>query len=403
MAYVDGELAPSQAALVETHLFECRACQKIVGDLRQVSRDLAQWAIEAPPLRPAPRVRSGARQWLQSLMALQLRPIAQVAAVGIVLIVGTSLWVHREFEASLNWTSPRGARPVKATAQAETVERESAGHGGGGAGGGNQRRPAPAALEPRLGSAGQPSDAGRRASAQQPEATPESHVIRTASLMIVTKSFDTVRPTIERMLREAGGFVGHIQVSGGRGDARTLTATLRVPSSRLDATLATLRTLGQAMDESQGGEDVTTQMIDLDARLRNSRNTESRLTDVLKNRTGRIADVLEVEREIARVREEIEQLDAQRKQMQDRVTYATVSLTVTEEKQAQIDTGPSSIGIQLRNAFVEGLQHGYENAAGALLMLLRVAPVLAFWGIVLWWPVRRAVRAVRNAPPQPLR
>jgi chromosome segregation ATPase len=185
-------------------------------------------------------------------------------------------------------------------------------------------------------------------------------------------------------------------VSSGRGDARTLTATLRVPSARLDAILVTLRALGQSTEESQGGENVSAQMIDLDARLKNSRNTEARLTEMLKNRTGNVGDVLDVEREIARVRGEIEQLDAQRKQLQDRVTYATITLSVSEERQARLDTGTLTIGAQLRNAFVGGMQNVYESAAGALLTLLRVAPVLTFWVIVLWWPIRRGLRAMRT-------
>ena len=139
----------------------------------------------------------------------------------------------------------------------------------------------------------------------------------------------------------------------------------------MDQALTALRSLGRVSDESQSGEDVTDQMIDLDARLTNARNTEKRLTEVLKNRTGDLADVLAVEREVARVREEIERLDAQRKTLEQRVSFATVTLTVTEERQAQLDTGGVPVHCQLRNAFVEGLQAAYESALSVAIGLLR--------------------------------
>jgi anti-sigma factor RsiW len=371
MAYVDGELPPAQAARIEAHVGGCRSCQATVTELRQVSHDLAQWSVEPPRPATPPRRRSGAWHWLHSLRSFQLRPLAQLATVGVVLCIAGSIWITSEMNSSSTRTLAR-KRPIMAAAESAEVTKG-------------------AAPTQFLGGA-----AGQGASV--PEAV-GSNVIRTASLALVTKAFDAARPAIERTLREAGGFVAQMQVSDGRGNVRTLTASLRVPSAQLDATLATLRGLGQVTNESQGGEDVTTQVIDLEARLKNSRNTENRLVDVLKNRTGRVSDVLEVEREIARVRSEIEQFEAQRKQLRDRVAYATVSVSVTEERQASIDTGTLTFGSQLRNALVDGVQVAYESAAGALLALLRIAPFVALWALVLWWPIRRVVRIVRTSEP----
>lgn len=120
----------------------------------------------------------------------------------------------------------------------------------------------------------------------------------------------------------------------------------------------------------------------------NGRNTERRLSEVLKNRTGNVRDVLEVEREIARVREEIERLDAQRSNLERRVAYATVTLQVTEQRQATLEIGPLPVRSRLRNALVDGVRQAYESAVEALLLALRVAPVLVVWIALLWWPAR---------------
>ena len=144
-------------------------------------------------------------------------------------------------------------------------------------------------------------------------------------------------------------------MSGSRGDARTLTATLHIPAAQLDAAMSTLKSIGRVVDEAQSGEDVTEQVVDVTARLANARNTEKRLTDLLQKRTGDLADVLAAEREIARVREEIERFDAQRQALGRRVTYATLNLEIVEEPRATLNLGPRPLPGRFREALVTGV------------------------------------------------
>ena len=140
--------------------------------------------------------------------------------------------------------------------------------------------------------------------------------------------------------------------------------------------------------ETQSGDDVTERVVDIEARLANSRNTEKRLGEVLRNRTGDVSDVLAVEREIARVREEIERLDGERTNLERRVAYATVTLEVTESRQATLDTGPVPLSTRLRNAAVDGVRTAFESASAVFLLTLRTGPPLLLWLAILWWPVR---------------
>ena len=217
-------------------------------------------------------------------------------------------------------------------------------------------------------------------------------IVRWATIRIVANRFDEVRPAIDRILRDVKGFAGRIDATAARGASRTLNATLRVPAPALDATLASIKQLGQVVGESQGGDDVTEQVVDIAARLANARHTESRLTQVLRERTGKVSDVLEAEREIARVREEIERLDAERTNLDRRVTYATVTLEVTEEPKAAMDMGPLPVRARLRNAFVDGIRVAVESFLGLSLTLLNVAPTLAVWIALLFFPVRFIIR-----------
>jgi hypothetical protein len=225
-------------------------------------------------------------------------------------------------------------------------------------------------------------------------------IIRTVSMTIVAKEFDGVRDSLDRLLRDVGGFVGGMQASDAGRGGRSLRATLRVPATRLEEVIRSLRTLGHVADESQSGQDVTEQVRDLEARLTNSRNTERRLTEVLKNRTGRVSDVLEVEREIARVREEIERMEAQRLSLERQVEYSTVTVQISEQRQATIDLGPTPVRTQLRNAFVEGLKNAYETLVAAVVWFLSVGPFVVLWTALLWWPARIVFRTVRGRTAQ---
>ena len=160
--------------------------------------------------------------------------------------------------------------------------------------------------------------------------------------------------------------------------------TVRVPVEKLPAVLEQIRELGRVVNEQLSSEEVTAQVVDLEARLRNSRATEARLISVLEQRTGKVADILQVEREIARTREEIERMEAQRKNLVARVELATVNVTLVEEFQAELAPAPVGTATRLRNAFVEG----YDNLVGLLLgfvfFFARNGLVLAFWFLLLW-------------------
>ena len=103
-------------------------------------------------------------------------------------------------------------------------------------------------------------------------------IVRTAQLTIVVKDFDSSQKRLEEILKRHGGYLGEMTTSAPEGADRKLSATLRVPSSQLDSAIGEVKELGHVESESQSGEEVTSQYVDLQARLTNARNTEQRLT-----------------------------------------------------------------------------------------------------------------------------
>ncbi len=224
-------------------------------------------------------------------------------------------------------------------------------------------------------------------------------IARTASLTIVAKDFEAARGALERIVSQRQGYIAELTTTSPKEAARTLAATLRIPAPQLNAALGELKALGRVEQETQAGEEVTKQYTDLVARLKNSRATEQRLVDILRQRPGKVSEVLEVEQEIARVRGEIEQMEADRKSLETRVQFAIVKLQASEEYKAQLQVTPTSTGTRLRNALVGGYRDAAENAIGLVLFLLGTGPALLLWLAVLYWPARFAWRRWRPALP----
>jgi uncharacterized small protein (DUF1192 family) len=391
MAYLDGELSPEHAALVNTHVSGCTECQEIAARLRHVSRNLAEWDVSpeppmTPPVTPERR-RANVRFWGGALP--RVANLWALGAVAILVIAVGTIWVRKaeiqKFE-TVEQPAPQSARadvprPVGAGGGTENRRLEDARI---------QGTSRPSALATLSGST---EAAPQAAEGAQPVL--RQKIVQTVELSIVAKEFSSVRPEVERILHNVGGFVGQMDASGETG---SIDATLRIPADRLENAVVAFRALGRVVHETRSADDVTEQSVDLEARLTNSRNTEKRLIDVLQNRTGKVGDVLEVEREIARVREEIERLDAERTNLERRVTYATVTLHVSQQRQATLDLGPMPLRLQIRNAFVDGIRGAADAITGAVLWLLRSGPVLLLWVAILWWPARRALRAVRARP-----
>jgi hypothetical protein len=220
-------------------------------------------------------------------------------------------------------------------------------------------------------------------------------ISRTAGLTLVCKEFDKTRAAAEEILKRHNGYIGELNVSAPSDAGRTLTATLRIPAPQLEAALAELKQLGRVENELQGGAEVTQQYVDLEARLKNGQHTEQRLTEILRTRTGKLQDVLKVELEIDRVRGEIEQMQAEKKELTKRVAFATLSATVKEEYKARLQGAPPSTGSRFRNAAVDGYNTVVEGFIDVLLFLLSSGPSLLIWAAILFFPARWLWRKAR--------
>lgn len=412
MAYLDGELQPERAAAAAAHLEHCAECRELAARLRSISSQLPKWEVEMIPATVEQNVLRAANEKPAQVTAKQVdQPApsrgvvrwwlwgsAMAAAAMILLVVSLSL--------PMNHRAPSSPEPVVNAVNVPAVpgpppllEKKAAAEQYAQA-----TRNMTASRDTSALSAGAPRAEGRTAPAAPRRADAQSQVshaqepmiVRRASLAVLTKEFDAARASLENLVKAHLGYFGQLQVGAPASAGRTLAATIRVPAGQLDPVLVELRKLGKVEQENQSADDVTRQYVDLVARLVNARETEKRLVEILRERTGRVSDVLEVEQEIARTRQEIEQMDAERKNMDSEVRYASVDLRITEEYKQSLETPAPSLGTRVNNAAVEGFRGAAELVIGLVLWLLGTVPTLVVLGAMLAWPVTRLVRWIRQ-------
>lgn len=370
MAYLDGELPAARAAEAMTHLERCAECQKLASDMRRVSQDMAAWQVKPLRAMPAPAMPVEQPKWsFRNLIQSRVHAFVGASAIVVFAVVVV--------------VSSRQVRQQARFADIAIADKLQGGNYG---------------IRGKATFAALPASAPAAAKTA-PVAAPM--IERTATLSLATRDFDALRSRIDTILARRHGYLAELTLNTPQGAGRSLSASLRVPATELDAALAELRQLGRVENESQKGEEVTRQYVDLVARLANARNTEQRLTQVLAQRTGKLSDVLDVEREVSRVRGEIEQMEAERRTTADQVAFATVQLNASEDYQAQLRLSPDSTLTRLRNAAVDG----YKNLAGGLvgvaLVLIEYGPSVLFWAVLVFLIWRWLDRRRKSAHSRP--
>jgi hypothetical protein len=261
-----------------------------------------------------------------------------------------------------------------------------------------QREPPPAGGEParvdREGRDGIPA----HVEPAQP-APVQRRVIQNATLELLVEDFEAARQALLGLVEEHQGFVAGSEVGGSPGAPRSGHWIVRVPVAKFAPFVEAAVRLGESVRNRTDAQDVTDQFVDLEARLKNKRTEEERLLDHLKKSTGKLEDILAVERELSRVRGEIEQTQGRLQKLTDLTALSTVTITLSERR-GYVPPQAPSFGTTVGRTFSDSV--GLLVDFGKWLALFVVAlapwlPVLAVVGTVVWIVMRRR----RTFPVQP--
>lgn len=216
-------------------------------------------------------------------------------------------------------------------------------------------------------------------------------VIHNATLDIVVEQFNDIPARIEELASKNGGFISKANVDTTTGRSRHGTWTIRVPVERYRALMTAAGSIGILQRGVEDSREVTAEYYDLDSRLRNKEREEARLLEHLDQTSRDLQQVLTLEKELARVRQESEQIAGQLRVLKDITALSTVTINVSEVEKYVAEAPPT---------FVARIQQTWSNSFGALtslgqfvvLMTVGIAP----WLAVATIPVLLAVVVYRR-------
>jgi hypothetical protein len=273
--------------------------------------------------------------------------------------------------------------------------------------------------------AGMPADGSGYAAAVPPASAPSAHyLLRTGDLSLLVKR-GTLLPVVDRIKATTaalGGYVMSSNIGSQSGgpiepmpldtgvsspeDAEVLsssdtlsdpyaTLVVRVPEQEFETAIKRFSKLGDVQTVSTSSEDVTSQFVDLQARLRHFRAVERRLAGFLQETTT-VNQMLVVQDRIDEVQLTIEELTAQLKSMREQTTYGTLSVYLSEKDSSAAVHAGNTFGGTFWNS-IDLLRDGARVAALVLTALLPFLAVLGAIAAVVWYIIHRLRRSRRQA------
>jgi hypothetical protein len=201
-------------------------------------------------------------------------------------------------------------------------------------------------------------------------------LVRTGDALLEVDSLEAAIDALRSAVAAAGGYVGNVRVVGGETSRRSATLEAKVPSEGFEALIGALDPIGDLERLSVQAEDVGEEFVDVQARLANAERLESRLLALLERPGSDLADVLAVEREIARVRESAERLEGRLRYLRSRADLATLSVTLREPA-SFLGTRPGA------TPFRDAFRGAARNLLGVVVFLIGALGVILPLAIVL--------------------
>ena len=225
------------------------------------------------------------------------------------------------------------------------------------------------------------------------DALPATMLIRQGTASVQVDSLDAGIYRVRDIARRLGGIVANTEMKTGKEELHSASIELRLPSAKFDEALNGLSPIGKLESVDVNVADVGEEYVDVEARMTNARRLEQRLIDLLARRTGKLSDVLNVEHELARVREEIERYEGRMRYLRTRASVSTLTVTVHEPPPIVSPTGQGPI----REAFRQSWRNFVDLLAGIIASLGVLIPLGVLLGGLVW--VGRKYLPWSNKPP----
>lgn len=219
-------------------------------------------------------------------------------------------------------------------------------------------------------------------------------LIKTADLRIETKKFENTITELEKSVANFNGYIEANHITGtsileeynedstSENPTRSAEYTIRIPSDKLTAYLNNVPSYGNVISKSISSEDVSNKYFDTETRVKSLKIQEERLLNLLK-KSGKLSDIIELEKELTTVRYEIESLTTTLKTYDSLVNYSTVNLSVIEVAKMTDTTPPKTVSDRISAKFEENTKFISDSLKNTTVFVIGNSLLIIFWLIIL--------------------
>lgn len=265
----------------------------------------------------------------------------------------------------------------------------------------DEAAPAAPPVEDSVGQAGADADTGAEGQKGLPAPPPaelqQRAIVRTAALSVEAENVDAAADAVLALATTYNGRVDG-DLRHDTEERRTAQIVLRVPPEDLDTVIAAIVDLGEEINREIRGEDVTTVKADVDARVTSLTASVARLQELM-SMSGSVADLVALESALAYREQELASLQAQQRALNDQISLATLTVSLSAPGRAVEEAGPTGFGEALETGW-NGLLTGLGWIVAAIGYALPVAIPLALL-IAIPLVIRRRGRRTTQTPPEP--
>lgn len=238
-------------------------------------------------------------------------------------------------------------------------------------------------LDNKLAAASAAEKAGLDVTLVSAQAAPSARkIVYKATLSLVVEDFGATEKSVVEMVTAAGGYVSQFREDRTLGDLRGGQWVLRVPVEQFEKVLDGAARLGVTQRREVQSEDVSEEYVDLSARLKSKQGIEARLLELVQKKTDEVKDILTVETELGRVREEIERVEGRLKYLADRVALTTITIDAREQRDYVPPEVPS-LAAKIAQTFQASLDVLWQVTEAAILLVVAIVPFLIILLLVL--------------------
>ncbi|MBS1492691.1 MAG: DUF4349 domain-containing protein [Bacteroidetes bacterium] len=200
-------------------------------------------------------------------------------------------------------------------------------------------------------------------------------VIKTGTMNLETEKYDESINQISDYVKKAGGFITNSSSQVNASGKKQGAITIRITSDKYDAMVKDMSNFGKVLNSQINGSDVTSEYIDLQARMNTQGELEKRLLTLLNDKTAKLIDVVSVEEKLASVRESIEKIQGRMKFLKNQTDFSTLTVSVYEPSLMTTSSG-GGFFYEIGRGFSKGLKGFTEILSGMITFFIALMPVV---------------------------